>query len=182
MLLWCLMLISADTACINQILPPCAIQYAGIPLNAASRCRDGKTGFPFAARYIHTYTLTLGWEAGWDGEVSKERESLVSWLPTSADACCSVSCSARLKKSWVGAARLPLPSVRNDGERKREGGEDETRMVSGFILHAYPVNVCACMVECMSVRVRGGGWEKERARETEAVCKCERVYWDNARE
>ncbi len=181
MLLWCLMLISADTACINQILPLCAIQYADIPLNAASRCRDGKTGFPFAARYIHTYTLTLGWEAGWDGEVSKERESLVSWLPTSADACCSVSCSARLKKSWVGAARLPLPSVRNDGERKREGAEDETRMVSGFILHAtrsmcVPVWLSAWV--CAWEGADGKKWE----RETEAACKCERVYQDNARE
>ncbi len=73
----------------------------------------------------------------WRGK-QRERESLVACLPTSADACCGVSCSARLKKSWVGAARLPPPSVRNDGEREREreGGEDETGMVSGFILHA----------------------------------------------
>lgn len=82
------MLISADTACINQILTPCAIRYADIPLNGASRCRDGKekeTERQDSLSLHGTYTLIHSRLGGKQDEIERkakrERALLLDYPP-----------------------------------------------------------------------------------------------------
>lgn len=77
------MLISADTACINQILTPCAIQYADIPLNAASRCRDGidkETERQDSLSLHSTYTHIHSRLGGKKDEMEREAKRVLALL------------------------------------------------------------------------------------------------------
>lgn len=144
----------------RQTVKLCAIRYMQICLSMQQADPETeKTGFPFACTvHSHTHTRTLRWD-------SKEREA-----PTSADAWCSDSCSARLKKSWVVQPdSLRRASGRTTAREKRREGEMRREWWVG-LSSTLP---CQCVCLYAWVHERGRMGRRERLK---------RVSRDNASE
>lgn len=95
----------------------------------------------------------------------KQRESSSCCLTTHLCRCLMQCFLLGEAEEELGGCSQIASAERQERRREREVGRGRWDGNGEWVYPPrYPVNVCACMPECMSVLVRGGGWEGERDR------------------
>lgn len=141
-----------------------------MPVNAARRCRDGKDketkrqdSLSPHGTCTHIDSRLGGEQDETERKAKRELVLLLDYPPLPMPAAVFPARRGWRRVGWVQPDCLRRASETT--AREREGGRGRWDGNGEWVYPPrYPVNVCACMAECMNVRERGRMGRRERDR------------------